>query len=203
MPTMTIRENGVLDSVSRGRSVTIEADVSIKLKKTLIAAKTGQLTTRTDNDTGTLTMTGGHGIVTADKIFIFWTDPTTGILMSRRSIVGTVAVNSVPIDLGAGDNLPTNLTNVTVSVANSESVLVTGNSVTAIQFYAARNASVQVTDASDVELDAHTLEAGEAYLWYTGSGVTSPLAGDAVAKVKFGNGDSAGTCAVEANFLYN
>lgn len=197
MPSMTIRENGVLDSVSRGRTTTITADVSLKVRKTLAAAKTGQLTTRTDNDTGTLTMTGGHGIITGDFLFVFWDGG------SRRAVAGTVATNSVPIDLGAGDNLPVNLTNVTVQVANSESAIMTGNNVTAIQFYAPRRGSIQITDASDVELDAQTVEAGSAYIWYSGSGVTNPLAGDAVAKVKFGNGDSTGTNAVEANFLYN
>ncbi len=175
----------------------VETDGSAFKDKTVAAAKTGQLTTRTDNNTGTLTMTGGHGITTAAFLFLFWEGG------ARRTVAGTVSTNSVPIDNGAGDDLPANLTNVTAFVADSESVLMTGNDIVAIQFFAPRLGAVQVTDASDVELDARTLAAGEAYIWYTGSGVTGPLAGDAVAKVKFGNGDSTGTNAVEANFLRN
>jgi hypothetical protein len=66
--------------------------------------KTGTLTTRTDNETGTLTMSSGHGITTGQFIDLYW---ATGI---RRGItVGTVSVNSVPIgadNSGSGNNLP-------------------------------------------------------------------------------------------------
>lgn len=69
-------------------------------------AKTGTLTTRTDDDTGTLTMTSGHGITTGAIIDLYW-DTGGGVYAYRHGVVvGTVSTNSVPIDLGAGTNLP-------------------------------------------------------------------------------------------------
>jgi hypothetical protein len=77
-----------------------------------IAAATsadGTLSTRTDDDTGTLTMSGGHGIETGDTIVLQWDGG------ARYSVeVGTVAGNSVPIDNGRGDVLPDAMTPVTV-----------------------------------------------------------------------------------------
>lgn len=70
------------------------------------AAKAGLLTTRTDDDTGTLTMDPGHGITTGAKLDVYWTnaDGTRGSRVDMT--VGTVSGNTVPIDLGTGDNLP-------------------------------------------------------------------------------------------------
>jgi hypothetical protein len=70
-------------------------------------AQAGVLTVRTDANTGSLTMDSvSHGISTGNKIDLYWTnlDGTNG---QRRNVtVGTVAGAVVPIDLGAGDDLP-------------------------------------------------------------------------------------------------
>ena len=52
------------DTIVQGRtysgSVEVESDLDTGFEVTLPAAKTGTLSTRTDNNTGTLTMAGGH-----------------------------------------------------------------------------------------------------------------------------------------------
>jgi len=70
----------------------------------------GTLTTRSDDDTGVLTMDDGmHGIATGDVVDVQWADG------SRLAItVGTVAGTTVPIDGGRGDVLPAESTAVTV-----------------------------------------------------------------------------------------
>lgn len=103
--------------------VTVSADKDGGVSKTLAAAKTGSLTTRTDNDTGELTMAGGHGISTGNKLDVYWVDPTTGAMKSRVNMtVGTVATNQVPIDGGTGDVLPVATTAVTAMVPTVETV---------------------------------------------------------------------------------
>ena len=64
-------------------------------------AKAGTLSTRTSDTEGTITGSTGHGITTGQKLDIQWSD-------GRRYnvTVGTVDGNSIPISLGAGDNLP-------------------------------------------------------------------------------------------------
>jgi hypothetical protein len=75
----------------------------------LVAAQTGTLSTRTDNDTGVATLTTGHGIVTSgDKVDVYWSG---GV---RYGMTATVATNDVTIDGGGGDNLPAQSTAVTV-----------------------------------------------------------------------------------------
>src|SRR4051794_23760974 len=95
----------------------VQANAANPYSVDLPAAKTGQLTTHTDNTTGTLTMAGGHGITTGARLDVYWTGG------SRRGVtVGTVATNSVPFSGGAGDNLPLVNTNVTAMVPVSESI---------------------------------------------------------------------------------
>src|SRR4051812_43765099 len=99
----------------------VSADVAAPFSVALAAAKVGQLTTRTDNNTGVLTMAGGHGILNGDRLDVYWTGG------SRRGMSVTgVSTNLVTIDLGAGDNLPTNLTNVTAMVPDVETLAVPG-----------------------------------------------------------------------------
>jgi hypothetical protein len=205
---MTVRTSATLNGSSPSTTVTVSGDVLVSPKKSgssaLAAAKTGSLTTRTDANTGTLTMTAGHGITTGAFLFLFWVN-ADGTLGSRRTIVGTVSVNSVPIDLGAGDDLPIATTAVTAFVAISETVSVVGDDVVGIRVSSTRKGAVQLTDGSDAEHVAFDLDAdnNHTYIWWSTSGVTNPIAGDTVAKVKFGNGDSGGTNAVTVDFLYN
>ena len=55
-------------SVNLSRS----ADGAGQWSPSVSAGKAGSLTTRTDNDTGVATLAGGHGIVTSDKVDVFW-----------------------------------------------------------------------------------------------------------------------------------
>lgn len=177
----------------------IDADNVQKVeKKNQPAAKTGTLTTRTDNTTGTLTMTAGHGIITGDRIDIYWTGG------SRRGVtVGTVATNSVPFSLGAGDNLPIVSTPVTVMVQNSEVVAITGANVVAIAFYCDGKATVQFTTAGDVEIFGTTVAAGGSYYWTLGTGVTNPVTGQTIGKIKMTHGDSSSVRTPRCHILFN
>lgn len=156
----------------------------------MAAAKIGQLTTRTDADTGTLTMASGHGITTGARLDLYWDGGC------RRGItVGTVSGLSVPFDLGAGDNLPDNLTAITAQVPQEEELLVTGDSVQIIGAKSTRRGQLVFCEDDDTEVLAIEIEAtnGGGYQWYTGNGITNPLASADVAKVYFSNGSSAGT----------
>ena len=72
-----------------------------KILPALLAAQTdGALGTRTDNDTGVVQLSTGHGILTADVVDVYWVG---GV---RYGMDATVSTNDVTIDGGAGDNLP-------------------------------------------------------------------------------------------------
>lgn len=196
----TIRDAMEVDGISVVRSTTVYADGVVRKGKggdtALAVAKIGQLTTRTDNDTGTLTMNGGHGITTGVRLDVYWTE--SGVKGARYGMtVGTVAGDSVPIDGGGGDNLPTNTTAVTAQVPAEEELLFTGNNV---QFAFAksdrRGIIVFATSApATVKAVVDPLEGdtGGGWVWDTENGLTNPFAGASVAKVFFSNGDSSNT----------
>jgi len=198
MATADIVNRLTVDGISFSLTASVLSDGVTRKEKigttALAIAKVGQLTTRTDNDTGTLTMVAGHGIATGNRLDLFWTE--AGVKGQRRGVVvGTVSVNSVPIDLGAGDNLPTNLTAITAQVPAVEEFLVTGSNAQFIGGKSSRRGIIVLTDGSDVEKLAMVLpgDTGGAYQWYTGSGITNPIAAQTITKAYFSNGDSVNT----------
>lgn len=93
------------------------ADTAVAHEIAVPAGKAGTLTTRTDNETGTLTLEANHGITTGSTIDLYWDGG------ARYTItVGTVSGTSVPIgadNSGEGDNLPTQDTEVVASARSS------------------------------------------------------------------------------------
>lgn len=81
-----------------------------KMIPAIVAAQTGTLTTRTDDDTGVATLSTGHGIETADVCDVYF---AAGV---RYGMTATVSTNAITLDGGAGDVLPTEDDAVTVVV---------------------------------------------------------------------------------------
>lgn len=179
-------------------STTVDGDGLLSVSKNAAAAKEGTLTTRTDNDTGTLTMSTGHGITTSAKVDIYWDGG------NRYNVtVGTVSGNSVPIDLGSGDNLPVADTTIYVRVLEVENFVVEGDDIQVMAFTSLYEGRITLRDASSAVLFSEYLSAGETYYWYAASGVTNPVAGDSVAEVAFSHSNTEGTCAMKVALLYN
>jgi hypothetical protein len=168
---------------------TVSSDVGPPWSVTLAVAKVGTLSVRTSASVGTLTMASSHGITDGNRLDLYWTGG------SRRGIVvGTVAVNSVPITGGTGDDLPDAATSITAQVPNEESLVVTGDDVVSIAASCANGGTIVFADASDVELFAISLTTTiTSYVWTSADGGTNPLAGDAVAKIFLSQPSSAAT----------
>lgn len=93
------------------QSAAVDFESSLAFTKTvpaILAAQTGTLTTRTDDDTGVATLSTGHGIETGDVVDVYF---AAGV---RYGMDATVATNAVTVDGGAGDALPTQDDAVTV-----------------------------------------------------------------------------------------
>ena len=84
------------------------------------SSSTAQLTTRTDNDTGTFTFRGGnHSISTADTVTVYWIEVAGGIgtrwTMTVSSITTTTrGRTTITLDGGDGDALPAANTECTI-----------------------------------------------------------------------------------------
>jgi hypothetical protein len=209
MAVMKITKEVIVNNRPYRSSRSIESNNNSETGGTSVpAAKDANatLTVRTDNDTGTLTCKVGHGINTGDKVDLYWVE--AGVNKRRRYVtVGVVAGQSVPIDLGAGDNLPAAATaGITVSVCLVDGGLnLTGNNVVgiAVSNLANERGIVNVLSAADAELDTRELASGETYTWDSGDGSTNPLAGDTVAKVVFSHSDPNAPATMRCNLLYN
>jgi hypothetical protein len=177
-------------------------ELSARPTTALAAGKAGTLSTRTDDNTGTATLASGHGILTGDVVDVYW---STGI--RRGMTVGTVSGTSVPIDLGAGDNLPAQATAIVVCKVTTLDVDLTGNSIIMAVATATRRASVSIQQNDGTVIKALDLgrsgNDGEVWDWASDTDVTNPFAGVSVGKVVISNGSSAGTNTVSVGFGLN
>lgn len=197
----TVRRSASVANSLFSESVKVTADASVGVNLSIPAAKTGTLTTRTDNDTGTLTMSASHGIQTGDVIDLYW---ATG---ARYNVtVGTVSVNSVPIDGGTGDNLPSTSTAVTAQVKQVQSLgSVTMNNVVAILVECPKRSTVTFrSSGATVELNIpFTGDTGGGYIWTSSDIGSNPMSGDTIVDVAITQEDSDTTMNARVTLLYN
>lgn len=198
--SITISESASLLGLNFPSRSTVSDDGAIMKAITVAAAKTGTLTTRTDDNTGTLTMAGGHGITTGARLDLYWTGG------SRRGItVGTVSGNSVPIDLGSGDNLPIATTAITAMVPTEEDFVVTGDNVSAIACYSDQAGQIVFCESDDTEVKAYSVGGAvgtaQSVFWTEDRDPVNPLASGAITKVYFSHGTSTASAAMRAAVL--
>jgi hypothetical protein len=176
------------------RSVSLETDGLVVKDPELAAAKVGALTTRTDDDTGELTMNSGHGITTGAVLDVYW---GTGKRVGMT--VGTVATNAVPIDGGTGDVLPADETAITAMVPQLETFPVTAADMDALFVScgaAQATARFRESDTTPVVTISTTGSTG-GYVWDEAGGATTPF-GENVADVYLSHGDSSQAWPVSA-----
>ena len=172
---------------------TIDFDVSVPWGLSLAAALAATLTTRTDNDTGVLTVASGHGITTSDKVDFYWTD-SSGVLFKRIGCTVTATgATTVTIDAGTGDNLPLVNSTGTVQIpVELDLPTIDGDDLKAIGFDPGQyGGTVVVVDDGPGETVLPTTGTDMVYVW-DGTG-TNPLAGKTITGVK---ASQAGTSAV-------
>lgn len=153
----------------------------------------GTLTTRTDANTGTITMTdAGHLITTGLKVDLYWTnaDGTTG--QRRNMTVGTVSGTSVPVDLGSGTDLPIATSAIIVARCQSFTVSIAGNTLAALLAGADPGVRCQIVlySGGTTEELAISLLSNEAYGWDPSQG-TNPIVGDSIDTIVLSHADVA------------
>ena len=86
------------------QSAAVSFESALSFTKSLSALSAAQcdgtLGTRTDDDTGVVTLSTGHGIATSDVVDVYWSG---GV---RYGMTATVSTNDVTVDGGSGDVLP-------------------------------------------------------------------------------------------------
>ncbi len=167
----------------------------IALEDSLPAAKTGTLTTRTDNTDGELTMSASHGITTAAVIDLYWTGG-----VRYGVVVGTVATNAVPISGGAGDNLPADETPITAVVQKSINLSIDGDNtdiiavvVETVDKTIRTAAHVHFRDASNDSIAEIDLVTNVPQVWDIEGGSANPFTGDPITNLKASQANATST----------
>lgn len=177
MPNLSLA-TGLSSGVSISGANRRECDTVIDLDYSPEAGQAGTLSTRTDDDEGTLTLGAGHTVTTGATIDIYW---ATG--MRYGVTVGTVSGTSVPFSGGAGDNLPIATTAVFACIQTAKDVDVVGNNIQLFALSSAYRASIDFLASGGTVLLHVEIPAGESREWYADSIHTNPLAGVTVASV--------------------
>jgi hypothetical protein len=190
-------------------SIVRSASASIGLIESLPAAKTGTLSTRTDNTDGELTMAAGHGITTAAVIDLYWT--VGGVMGVRYGVVvGTVATNAVPISGGAGDNLPIATTPITAVLPTTANVLIDGDNtkLLAIELKTTdttlRTAGhVSFRDAANDLIAELDLVTNTPRVYDLEGGDANPFTGDVITYIQASNANSATAASLSILGVYD
>jgi hypothetical protein len=171
---------------------------------TLPAAKVGALTTRTDDNTGTLTMNTGHGLSTG-KIDVYWN--VGGVKGCRRNMDGTVTGDSIAIDGGSGDVLPADESAITAVAPSTETITINADN---LKMFAANintdaHCSMSVGTVSGSYTEGAAIELndgdwGRTRIWESNTGGTNPLdAANTFTTIKISQGGTT-TATFKASF---
>lgn len=177
-------------------TVSRTGDAAITMETTLTNAQGGSLTTRTDDDTGTITMTSGsHTIATGNVVDVYWSGG-----VQYGVTVGTVSGTSVPIDLGTGDALPAQDTAVTVVVQTSANLYIDGDNtkilgvvLTTVDTSLRTAGHVQFRDSSNAEIHELDLVANVPQIWDIEGGSANPFTGNPITNLKVSQGNATTT----------
>lgn len=155
----------------------------------------GTLSTRTDDETGTLTLGAGHAITTGQIIDLYWSGGARFAIL-----VGTVSGTSVPIgadDSGTGDVLPAESTAVVASPRVAFNCAVDGDELGLLAMQLVTSdpslttaGHISMLDGADDEIAELDLVANIPRVWDVEGGDTNPFTGDPITDAVASNANS-------------
>lgn len=184
-------------------SLTDAADVAPPFSPTVAAAKTGTLTTRTDNDTGVITADAGHGLTTGNKLDVYWTE--SSVNKRRLGMTATVATNAITVDGGTGDNLPVTSTALTFDKPTRQDLVFAGDDAVLLALSSPVRGTVRFIDEDgSTILETVELEAGGVWSWTDAEGLDNPLGtGVTVGHIDFTHAQSTAAAIMRGSVAYN
>jgi hypothetical protein len=203
MPTFnySVAVSGAGGTISQ--SIPRTADAAGAREVSLPIGYAGTLSTRTDNNTGTVTLASGHAITTGANVDIYWSGG-----VQYDVTVGTVSVNSMPFDLGIGDNLPIATTAVVVSVRTQINLDIDGDALSLLaimQRYASNlitsDSHINFEDASSDLIAELDLDANGPLVYDIAGGATNPFTGDPITKAFASNGSTTDVATLQILWL--
>lgn len=194
MPTLTLIKTFSGAGVnSASQNVSRTADGGGGNEVTITKGDAGTLTTRTDNETGSITMSdAGHSVTTGQVVDLYWSGG------SRHGVtVGTVSGTTVPIgadDSGTGDALPSAATALVVSPRIELNASIDGDNVAALGFKFGFTSTTETSvgrasfqDSGDNEIAGYDLQANGVRTFDITGGETNDFTGNPITHVVVSN----------------
>lgn len=155
---------------ARQETIEVEAPNLTQSVKVVPAAIPGVLTTRTDDNTGVVTVDAGHGVLDTDTVSVFWPGG------ARYNVdVTAVAATTISIDLGSGDNLPDEDDEVTVCIQVTEPMeIADGSTIVGIVAYGPAQSIFQIQEADNTPIMTIIKDEAGVYYWFDDSGENNP-----------------------------
>ena len=187
MPTSRLVTTGNIAGMAVKSTQVRSEDGGQEYDPTIPAAKTGTLSTRTNDTDGELTMEADHGFVQTDVVDLYWDGG-----MRYDVDIGVVDVLDCAISGGTGDNLPTQGVAITAMEPQIVDADFDADKLAVIGALMGVRGSVSFVETTTIEHQVD-LASGELWKWDEDSGYTNPLAGHVVDEVRV---SQAGTAAV-------
>lgn len=189
----TITKSISLGGQTFNQSSTPSADAFIVHNESVAAGEEGSLTTRTDADTGVITVDdSGHSFAETDRVDVYWTAGCR-----RGMSVSSVTGAAITVDGGSGDDLPAEDSTVTIIEPVLLDLSVLGTRVEAILLSTDTRGQFVFIDDGSLEAYQKELGAGYSFDWIDGNGTTNPITGDQIEGVYISHdGSSAATMKV-------
>lgn len=186
-----------------GAAVSRTADGGGSREVTLPAGKAGTLSTRTDNDTGILTVGSGHGILDTDTVDVYW----NGGMRYGVDVTGVTAT-TISIDAGSGTNLPIATTAIVVCKQVQINADIDGDALVILGMmaaFAALNSTskchADFQDSAGDSIEAVDLNANQPKAYDITGGDTNVFTGDPITKVMASNGSSSADATLKLMWL--
>jgi len=189
MATGKINFGANIGSVSRTTTISRSGTVFVD-DVTPAAGKSGTITTRTDADTGVLTLTS-HGITDSDVVDVGWVDASGDNKRRFRMTVSSYDTDTLTVDGGTGDDFPAQDYAVVCGKRTALDFACTGSTMAMISIGA--DAPTGETDSRCVvdfvtsggtTIKGCDVPSQETFCWVDNGPIANPLAGQTVGAIE-------------------
>lgn len=168
-------------------------------KVTLPKGTAGTLTTRTDDNTGVVTVTS-HGITTSDKVDVHWTASGVKKVRYGMSVTATTGT-TISVDLGAGDVLPSVNDAVVITKQVQIDTQIDGDDVKISGMMSDQDCHIDMQDSGDATIHQQILQQNIGRVTDIEGGDTNIFTGNPIVKTLATNASSTTDATLKLGFL--
>jgi hypothetical protein len=196
MPNATYGVSLSAGGLSISKSINRTGDHPNPYEVTLPVGTAGTLSTRTDDDTGVITV-ASHSLIVGDKVNVFWNGGKRyGMTVSAQTAT-TITVGTGVGEVGAGDNFPAASTAVVITkqvvintAIDGDNIEIIGIVAEAVDQNSTAKAHIDFQDSGGARIEAFDLEANIPQVYDIAGGAVNPFTGNPITQSKAANGSS-------------